>query len=134
MTEQAHSPESAVTRRFVILMITLAIVLFLVAVALIAYRWLITSEPTTELIIEGNEALAGAEASVKEVNESTGHQAKFGEGGRLAIPFYLDPGAYIVRVTRDGEVLYQAEQTVLPRTRMRIDLTKWERKLPTTVP
>jgi len=121
--------------RFVRLMILLTILLFLVAVAILAMRWLRTTEPAVELLVIGNDALSGAQATVRVVDEQTPYTSTFGDGGRYALPFYLDPGSYIVRVTtRDGELVDEREVSGRARERIMVDLTKWERKIPTSAP
>jgi hypothetical protein len=124
--------ETQPSARFVRVMILLTILLFLLAAGVIAMRWLRTTEPAVELLVVGNDALSGAEASVRAVDETTPYTSTFGKGGRYALPFYLDPGSYIVRVTKDGEVIEEREVSGRAKERIIVDLSKWEQKIPTS--
>ena len=132
-SEQQRHPEP--TARFVGAMIVLTIIIFLIAVALLALQWLRTTEPAAELLIYGNQALTGAKASVRSVDESTPYTSVFGSGGRFTLPFYLDPGSYIVQVhDKNGALIDEREVAVRERERIIVDLSRWERKLVTTAP
>jgi hypothetical protein len=123
------------TARFVLPMIVVTVLLFLIAVGVLGFQWLRTTEPNSELLIIGNEALNGAQASVRGVEESNPFTSTFGSGGRYALPFYLYPGAYLIRVTsKDGDVIEDREVNVRAKERLIVDLTKWERKIPTSAP
>ena len=132
-TPTAPPPAVDPSGRFVVSMIVLTILLFLLAVGMLAYRWMVTTEPTALLVIDGSEALAGAEASVQAVEDKIDHKSIFGEGDRYSLPFYLDPGVYTVKITRNGEVLDQREVTLQSHQGIKIDLMHWEPKL-TTMP
>jgi hypothetical protein len=143
MTEKTQSaplsPAPAIdpSGRFVVSMIVLTVVLFLLAVGMLAYRWMITTEPTALLVIDGSEALSGAEASVTGVDDKVERKSVFGEGDRFSLPFYLDAGAYTVKITRNGEILDQREVTLQSHQGIKIDLIHWEPKLttqPSTIP
>jgi len=134
ITPIAPQPHPDTTRRFVVSMIVLTIALFLLAVGMLAYRWLTTTEPTTLLVIEGSPALIGAEASVQGVDDKTPHKSIFGEGERFALPFYLDPGTYTIKITRNGETLDTREVALMSNQGIKIDLTKWEPKVSTSGP
>ena len=114
--------------------ITATIVLFLSAVALTAYRSFVTIEPSTVLVIDASDRLAGAEVSVQSVDEPTTSKAVFGVGERFSIPFYLEPGAYIVKITRDGETICGPEEITVRKPGARMDFTKFEPKVAATRP
>jgi hypothetical protein len=123
------------TARFVGAMIVLTILIFFLAVGLLAFKWLHTNEPAAELLIFGSDTMAGAQASVRSVDETTPYTSTFGAGGRFTLPFYLDPGSYIVRVTaKEGDLIDEREVTIRERQRIIIDLTRWERKISATAP
>jgi hypothetical protein len=136
MTDPALSTEPRRPNpRFVVAMIVLSVLLFLIAVGMIGFQWLRTNEPASELLILGNEKLNGGQASVRGVEETTPFTSTFGSGGRYALPFYVYPGAYIVRVTsKEGEVIDERELTIHAKERAVLDFTHWERKIPTSGP
>ncbi|HEX8523089.1 MAG TPA: hypothetical protein VF669_12600 [Tepidisphaeraceae bacterium] len=136
MTEPTTPPAEsglAASPRFVRFSILLTLLLFMATVALIGYRWMVTNEPSAILIIDGSSALNGAEIEVQSLDEPTKFKVAFGEADRISMPFYLDPGAYLVRITRDGQLLMDAREITLRKNELgRIDLTQWEQKLTAT--
>jgi hypothetical protein len=137
MSETESSPASehpVASRRFAVLSIMLTTALFFGAISVIAYQWIVRPEPRAEfLIIDGSVALAGAEADVQSVDLPTHFKAIFGADGRYSLVFFLDPGAYNVRITRDGHNLIQPQEVAIPRRHgFRIDLSKWGDALATT--
>jgi hypothetical protein len=119
--------------RFVTLAITATIALFLLAICVIGYRWIVVSEPSTFLIIDGSTALAGAEVDVKSVDMPTHHKAVFGADDKYSLVFFLEPGAYEVRIARDGQEVLPTQEVAIPSYQgIRIDLTKWGNTIATT--
>lgn len=123
--------------RFVRFSIFLASLLFFTAAAVIGWRWFNTNPPSMELIIDGSNNLDGAEVEVESADEPMHAKAVFGEGERYSLPFYVEPGAYTIKVTRNGEELMEPREVTLKPLAgaiYRIDLTKWEPKLAVTRP
>jgi hypothetical protein len=121
------------TAPFVTAMIAVSILLFLLAVGMIAFNWMRTSEPSSELMLVGSSSLAGAEASVRSVDEKEPFKSTFGSGGRFTLPFYLGPGSFIVRITKDGELIDEREVIIRANERIMVDLSQWEQKLATSL-
>jgi hypothetical protein len=117
---------ASVGRAFVRLWIAVAVLIFLGAIALIAYRWLVTEEPSSVLILDGSPALRGAEAQVQRPDQLEPFKSVFGDPVGFSLPFYLDPGTYQVRVMMNGEQIFQTEVTLPIRYLQRLDLTKLE--------
>ncbi len=132
-TSQAQVQPVA-SHRFAVLAIAVTTALFLGAISVIAYQWVVRPEPRTEfLIIDGSVALTGAEAEVQSVDLPTHYKAVFGADGRYTLVFFLDPGAYNVRITRDGQSVIEPQEIAIPKRQgLRIDLTKWGNALGTT--
>jgi hypothetical protein len=109
---------------FVISMIGLAALLFVCTEGLLYYRWATMIEPTHVLIVETSELLKGAEITVSGVTIQP-YKVTVGAGGRYAIPFYVEPGHYSIKVTQNDQSLFEAEVDLGPReTGKRFDLTK----------
>ena len=93
--------------------IALAGLLFIATAGVLYVRWATMREPTCVLIVEAPHALNGAEVSVDGVNIPHGpHKLTIGAGGRLAAPFYLEPGTYEIRVRLNDEPVYSGELTL----------------------
>src|ERR1051326_1610030 len=87
-------------------MIVLAIAVFVISVSLLAYRWLVTTEPSCLLIVEGDASLTGAQVSVESLDLLQNQKGMIGEGDRFNHSFYLDPGSYTVHVTLSGTKVF----------------------------
>ena len=99
----------------VYLMISAAIAIFLLAAAMLYYRWATMNEPSCVLIVETSPALRGAEIEVDGLPLTAGPlTATVGQDERFDLPFYLDPGEYTVTVTLYDEVQYRG-RAVLTR-------------------
>jgi hypothetical protein len=131
MSEPVSSTSSAalpgpVGRAFVRVWIALAVIFFLGALLMIAYRWMVTEEPSSVLIIDASPALKGAEAQVKRADQLEPYKSTFGDELGFSLPFYLDPGTYEVRIMMNGEKIAQADVVVPSHYMQRLDLTKLE--------
>src|SRR5437867_873214 len=123
---QPHPNAPSDRRMFVHVMIAIAVLLFLATQALLYYRWVTMSEPSCVLVIDAGPALKGAEISVDSVEMAKPLQATIGLNDRYAIPFYLDPGKYDVKLKLNGQTQIEAnvELTRSERGR-RLDLTRF---------
>lgn len=129
--------ESPVVKRhergpFVVCMIALAFILFVAAEVLLYYRWATVTEPTCVLIIDAAEPLKGWDLIVDGFTLAAPYKTTIGAGGRYALPFYVEPGEYTVKIQRDGEMIYREKIPLMPPVRgRRLDLTML-RPSPTT--
>ena len=114
MTSPPYPPvtNSAYSRSFVLSMIGLTFLMFFCAAGFIAYRWLITTEPSALLIVQAPNLLSGAKISVRSVEDSTSRTAIVGERNYFSVPFYLDPGSYTIQITLDDKDIYKADFTL----------------------
>ena len=92
--------------------IALAAALFVAAAGVLYLRWATMREPMCVFIVEAPDALRGAEVAVDGINIAEPHTATIGRGERFAIPFYLDYGTYMVRVTMNGVAIVETEVTL----------------------
>ena len=137
MSDPVNSPpaHSHTTERhtLVIAIICCAVMLFLGTAGLLYYRWATMIEPTCVLVVDGGPRLRGAEVSVDGLGLAQPHKSTIGVGDRLALPFFLEPGQYTVRVTMNGNDLLETEVILTAQDRgRRLDLTKMH--IPTTLP
>ncbi len=112
-------------RPLVGVMIGLTVLLFVVTSGLLYYRWITMVEPTCVLIVETSPQLRGAEVRVDGVQLTRPHTVVMGSGERFAIPFYLEPGDYSVRITMHGVTLLESEVHLTAQERgLRLDLLR----------
>jgi hypothetical protein len=95
--------------------ITLAAVLFLATSGLLYLRWATMREPTCVFIVDAPPAMRGAEITVDGVKLLQPHTATIGTGERFVVPFYLDYGAYSVRVTLNGSTVADTQVDLTPK-------------------
>ena len=95
--------------------ITLAAVLFLATSGLLYLRWATMREPTCIFIVDAPPAMRGAEITVDGVKLLQPHTATIGTGERFVVPFYLDYGAYSVRVTLNGATVADTQVDLTPK-------------------
>lgn len=94
--------------------ITAAAVLFLITEALLYYRWSTMTEPSCVLVIDASPTLKDVQITV------TGAltpplKATIGESDRYAIPFYLDPGTYEVKLSLQDDQFFESRVTLSRR-------------------
>src|SRR3954453_13699695 len=95
----AH-PAHAERKFLVLVAMFLAGCLFVGTAGLLYYRWWTSTEPSTAVIVTAGENLRGAEGTVEGLGLSKPHRAILGERERFALPFFLDPGIYTVRLKK----------------------------------
>lgn len=84
--------------------IAIAGLVTLMAMAFIYYRSATVRAPTSAIIVEGDESLAGAEIIVTSVDQPAA-RATLNEENDYATPVLLTPGVYTVTITRNDRVL-----------------------------
>jgi hypothetical protein len=110
---------------FVISMILVAGLLFIATEVLLYYRWATMTEPTCVLIVETAGPLKGAQVMVDGITLAQPHKVTVGEDDRYALPFYVEPGRYTVKVTQNDQILFEREVEVSNKERgKKFDLTK----------
>jgi hypothetical protein len=109
---------------FVRLAMAAAGLVFVLTAGILYYRWASTVEPTTMVVVIGDESLRGVEVIVEGLGITQPYHAVFGERERFILPFYLDPGSYTVRVLRGDRVLFEKNVVVQKHLGRQIDLTK----------
>jgi hypothetical protein len=119
-------------RPIITFMIAAASLLFLVAAAVLYYRWISMSEPRCVVVVEASPAWKDAEITVDGGLLMKPLKATIGKEGRYAIPFYLDAGEYKVTVRVGGEAKHHGTVIVSEQMRgWRLELSKLN---PTTMP
>jgi hypothetical protein len=114
-------------------MIAAAWVVFLAAAAVLYWQWASTNEPNCVIVIDAAPPLKGARIVVDSDLLVHPLKATVGESDRYSLPFYVDPGRYTIKITMQGDVLYESEVVVAGAGRgWRVDLTKL--RPPTTAP
>jgi hypothetical protein len=110
-------------------LIGLASLLFLITAAVLYFRWASMNEPDCVIVVETPVSFKGGEVTVDSIVLTKPLKGVIGENDRYAIPFYVDPGEYDVKVTINGETQYESRVALRPRYVTRVDLTKMK---PTT--
>jgi hypothetical protein len=92
-------PQAGAARHLrVFIFIAAAAILFLITEALLYYRWSTTAEPSCVLVIDASPALKDVEITVSGALTPP-LKATIGQSDRYAIPFYVEPGTYEVKLT-----------------------------------
>jgi hypothetical protein len=106
-------------------MIAMAVLLFAATEALLYYRWATMTEPTCLLIIDASEPLRGAQIEVDGIMLAGPHKVVIGDHDRFAVPFYLEPGRYAVKITMNDNPIFHTDVELTKEQRgMRLDLRK----------
>lgn len=87
--------------------VILAAVLFLLAIALLYYRWVTIPQPNSVVEVQGSSALSGAEVSVTGPGLATPLTTTLSKDDGFRPRFFLNSGSYTVTVTWDGQTYYQ---------------------------
>lgn len=133
MPSSPEHPQTTERHTMVIAIIVCAVLLFLGTAGLLYFRWATMIEPTCVLVVDGGPKLRGAEVFVDGLGLPQPHKSTIGIGDRLALPFFLEPGQYTVRVTMNGNELLKTDVILTSQDRgRRLDLTQMH--VPTTLP
>lgn len=112
-------------------MLLLTAVLFVLAVSILCYRWIIDREPSSIIILNGSDALEGVVAQVSGVGMAQPIRAMFEPREKYSLRFHVEPGNYTLSLIRDDKVLSQQDFTIPTRQVLTLDL--W-RVYPSTRP
>src|SRR5690242_14831220 len=96
MTPSPQNPSTDlhVGRSFVALWITLTVLIFALALALLARNWLVHDEPSSVLVLDGSPALKGAQARVVGSDNVAPLVSTFDDENGYSLRFYLDAGTH----------------------------------------
>ena len=95
-------------RFFVLFTITFTSIAVLLMVAGMYYRWYTTREPTSAIVIEGDETVAGAAITVVSDGSNT-ISAKLTPENKFTTPILLPPGSYTLVVDLNGDRLLKKD-------------------------
>jgi hypothetical protein len=106
-------------------MILIAVLLFVATEILLYYRWATMIEPTCVLVLYTGPQLKGAQVVVDGVLLPQPHKLIVGEGDRYALPFYVEPGLYTIKVKQNDQIVFDQSVEFATKERGRsFDLTK----------
>lgn len=109
----------------------LTAVLFILAVSILCYRWIIDREPSSLIILNGSDALEGVVAQVSGVGLAQPVRATFDPKEKYILRFHVAAGNYTLSLIRDGQSFAQQDFTIPTRQVLTLDL--W-RMYPSTRP
>ncbi|MCC6424360.1 MAG: hypothetical protein IT447_12860 [Phycisphaerales bacterium] len=130
LTPNPNEPRPALGL-FVRLALLLTAVLFLLAVSILCYRWIIDREPSSLVILNGSDALEGVVAHISGVGMAQPIEATFEPQEKYILKFHLAPGNYTLSLTRGDQNLFQLDFNISARHVQMLDL--W-RQFPSTRP
>jgi hypothetical protein len=113
----------------------LAGVLFVLAVSILCYRWIIDREPSSIIVLNGSDALEGVVAQVSGVGMAQPIRAKFEPQENYILRFHVEPGNYTLSLIRDDKILSQQDFTIPTRHVLTLDLWRiYPSTRPTSAP
>lgn len=95
-------------------------------VVFIWHRWSRVQEPTTAVIIEGDESIEGTSITVRGMGRQVTTTIQRSEG--FVAPVLLEPGRYWVTATRDGQSILRKEVQVKRFLGVRFNLAEFVRQ------
>ena len=116
--EGHHPPADPVRARLARMIVVFSLALTVVATALIYWRWASVKEPSSYIVVEGNEGHNGAVVVVRSPSQPEAMATLSPENG-YAATIFLQPGTYTLTATLNGETLVHGELLALHR-RMRV--------------
>jgi len=90
----------------------LAAVIFVLAVSILCYRWIIDREPSSIIILKGSDALEGVVAQVSGVGLAQPVRATFEPRENYTLRFHVAAGNYTLSLIRDDQILSQQDFTI----------------------
>ena len=103
------------------LVVVLCFVLTFVATSLIYWRWANVVEPSSYIIIEGDEACNGTVVEVRSNNNpDTNAMATLSKDNNYAAAIFLQPGTYKVSAMLNGNRLAHVNDLLLPHRRAKV--------------
>ena len=120
---------SAARGVFIRVLLILTVLLAILMIAILYFRWNAQREPTFVLVIVGDETLSGAVVTINRPtpNGMVRHASTtIADGHRTITPIFLPPGAYHLGITRNDEELVSQPFTAERNYRMTLDWpTHW---------
>ena len=93
---------------FIRIMTFVIIAVVVAMMSLIYARWATVREPSSAVVILGDQTHDGAKIEVKGIHKKTWH-AVLNEENRYETPILLDPGHYTIKVTHKNDVLLDTD-------------------------
>jgi hypothetical protein len=124
LPEEVAAPalKSAFRGPLAVASVTLAAILFVLAIVLLYYRWVTVTQPSSMVEVQGTSALAGAVVSVSGPGLKAPLVTTLDEGDHFRPRFFLNRGSYTVTVIRDDEPYFQQHFFLDDHMRGRITL------------
>lgn len=116
---------------FVSAVLMLTAVLFVLAVSILCYRWIIDREPSSIILLKGSDALEGVVAQISGVGLAQPVRATFTAQEKYVLRFHVEPGNYTLALIRDDKILSQQDFAIPTKRVLTLDL--W-RVYPSTRP
>lgn len=85
----------------------LAAILFLLAIAMLYYRWVTIPQPNSVVEVQGTSAMSGAEVSMTGPGLAGPLKTTLSKDDGYRPRFFLNSGSYTLTVTWNGETYYQ---------------------------
>ena len=119
MTAQTPAPDPAPTApyaggRLPRLIVVLCFVITTVATALIYWRWANVTEPSSYVIVQGQEEHNGTVVVIRSDYHPEA-MATLSPQNQYAVTIFLHPGTYTLTATRNGETLIHGDLLVVHR-------------------
>jgi hypothetical protein len=131
----APTPGEATPRRALVLLMIMATAgLFVGLFAVLYFRWSGAQEPSSALVVSITPAFGGAESIVDGIALTKPYRVRVDARRGKSIPFYLDRGSYTLRVMFDERQIYASDFILDTNRMLKIDLSQFEDRLPTTAP
>jgi hypothetical protein len=122
MPTQAASNLAKAQRWLVPLIVVLTFLYFVGAVAMLYWQWLKDRPPDSVLIVQADQALAGAEVVVEGGLLLEAHRHTLRSEDGYVIPFYVNRGTYTVRILHAGRAREFPDVLVGKNQATRLDL------------
>ena len=91
--------------RFVRFVVVFSIALTLLAAASIYWRWANVSEPTSYIVVYGNESFNGTQITITSADHPGPLMATLSRDNDYVAAIFLHPGSYTITATLNGEPL-----------------------------
>ena len=116
-----HAPPGGVHGRIARLVVVFSFALTIIATSLIYWRWANVTEPSSYIIIEGDEACNGTVVEVKSNDEpDTTAMATLSKENNFAAAIFLQPGSYKVSATLNGQHLAHVNDLLVAHRRAKV--------------
>jgi hypothetical protein len=105
-------------------MIVASIVIFLATTSVLYFRWATMTEPSCVIVIACGPAWRDAQIKVDGLTLTGGALKSTVVEGHYVVPFYLDPGEYVVTISLADELQRRYNIALKRYQQADIDLTK----------